>query len=456
MKTFGCRGGVFALAVSAAGGSSIAQVDYAFEQITEFGFGTAVFEVSIAAETADRIAFRTTGDLDGPNEGGNFEIFLYDRSTGAFTQVTDTPFGIGNFEPLMAPDGRSIVFTSFFDHVGDGQGGQRELYEYDVATRAFSRLVNITTSQIVNPRMSGNGRYVVFRSAANLTGGNPDRNFEIFRVDRVDGSVVQITDTTSGLRSFPDVSFDGRFVVYDRNNPNDVLLWDGQTNTTTNLTNNPGNSRTEMPQISDDGRFVSFYSLRAYDPNSSGNGLFVIDRDLGTITRVARPAIDNEDNEPFTMEMAPDGSAVFFESDQQLGTLRDLYRYSITSNVIERVTTGTPRVSDAALSTDASRRYVSVSRDGTLAYRSEQQELDPDGDNSNNAGGPNLDLFVGVPRCTGDTNGDRLVTVSDLLVVIGNLDSMVTGGASDGDFDGSGDVTMSDLLDVVGRLGVGC
>ncbi len=451
------------LAVLVACGGAVsaatAQADYSFEQVTEFGFGTSVFEVSIAQASADRIAFRTTGSLDGPNDGGNFEVFLYDIPSATFTQVTDTPFGIGNFTPLLTPDGGTIVFRSLFDFVGDGQGGQFELYEYDVAAQTFSRLVNIAAGQVREDyRMSGDGRYVVFVTAADLTGGNPDGNFEVFRVDRTDGSVVQVTDSTSGLRSFPDISGDGRFVVYAQNNPNNVMLWDALDGSTTNLTNQSGtNSRVDAPQISDDGRFVSFYSLRGFDPNQpSLNGLQVIDRDAGTITRVARPAIDNDDNDPFTMEMAPDGSAVFFESDQQLGTLRDLYRYDIAADTIERITTGTPLISDAALSTDASRRYVSVAFDGTLAYRSEQPELDPGADNST---GTNLDLFVATAPaepCPGDATGDGLVNADDLLVVLGAFGTAVAGGVADGDFDDSGTVNADDLLVVLGAFGTAC
>lgn len=121
------------------------QAGYAFEQLTEFGFGTGVFEVSIAADRQERIAFRTTGSLDGPNHGGNYEIFLYDGGAGgSFTQVTDTPFGIGNFSPLLAPGGETIVFRSLFDFVGDGNGGQFELYEYDIASGVIDRVTTGT------------------------------------------------------------------------------------------------------------------------------------------------------------------------------------------------------------------------------------------------------------------------------------------------------------------------
>jgi Tol biopolymer transport system component len=425
--------------------------DYEFEQLTFFPFGTAIFEVSLAADTADRVAFRTTGSLDGPNDGGNFEIFLYDRGDDAFTQITDTPFGVGNFEPLLTPTGGAIVFRSAYDHVGDGQGGQFELYEYDVATDVFSRLVNINAGQVTEARISGDGRYVVFRSNFDLTGGNSDGNYEIYRVDRSTGSIDQITDTTVGLRSFPDVSHDGRLVVFDQNNPNNIMLWDAQDGSVTNLTNNPGNLRTEMPQVSDDGRFVCFYSLYAYDPNSAGNGCFVIDRDLGTITRVGPMAIDNDDNEPFTMEMAPDGSAIFFESDGY-GDNRQLYRYTIATGQVQRVTTDDALISDAQCSTDASRRYISIADDLTFAYRSEQMELDPNGDNSNNTGGPNFDLYLAtLPTCPEDLTGDGFIDQADLGELLASY-----GQGDGGDIDGDGDTDQADLGALLGVYGQPC
>jgi hypothetical protein len=156
------------------------------------------------------------------------------------------------------------------------------------------------------------------------------------------------------------------------------------------------------------------------------------------------------------MEMAPDGSAVFFESDQQLGTLRDLYRYDIAANTIARVTTGTPLLSDVALSTDASRRYVSVAADGTLAYRSEQPELDPSADNT---AGTNLDLFIATlpaEPCPGDADGDNAVGTSDLLTLLANWGQATGNGAADGDFDASGSVGTSDLLVLLGAWGTTC
>jgi hypothetical protein len=61
-------------------------------------------------------------------------------------------------------------------------------------------------------------------------------------------------------------------------------------------------------------------------------------------------------------------------------------------------------------------------------------------------------LDVSTP---GDTDGDGVVDLEDLLTVLGNFGAAVGGGAADGDLDGSGVVDLADLLEVLSNFGVG-
>ncbi len=64
--------------------------------------------------------------------------------------------------------------------------------------------------------------------------------------------------------------------------------------------------------------------------------------------------------------------------------------------------------------------------------------------------------FVCAPcDCPGDLNGDRLIDLTDLAVLLGNFGN---GGATpaDGDIDGDGDVDLSDLATQLARFGIDC
>jgi len=58
--------------------------------------------------------------------------------------------------------------------------------------------------------------------------------------------------------------------------------------------------------------------------------------------------------------------------------------------------------------------------------------------------------------CPGDTDGDGLVGLGDLLTVLGAFASSTAGGAGSGDIDGSGVVGLEDLLEVLGAFGGSC
>ncbi len=110
------------------------------------------------------LAFVSNGDFNGNNSDLGTEIFVHTDS-GGFEQVTDVPAPVA------------------FDHAAD-------------------------------PALSRNGRYLVFASSADLTGGNPEWNREIFRWNRNNSVMTQITFTTGGENGRPTVSNNGRRIAF--------------------------------------------------------------------------------------------------------------------------------------------------------------------------------------------------------------------------------------------------
>ena len=60
------------------------------------------------------------------------------------------------------------------------------------------------------------------------------------------------------------------------------------------------------------------------------------------------------------------------------------------------------------------------------------------------------------PACLGDTNGDNVISIGDLLTVIAALGTRTTDGAAAGDVDGDTFVNIGDLLDTLSALGTSC
>lgn len=116
------------------------------------------------SDDGEVIAFVSNGNYSGANSDLGSEIFVHTDDDG-FEQMTDVPVPVA------------------FDHASD-------------------------------PALSRRGRWLVFASSADHTGGNPDWNREIFRIDRNNGAITQITRTTTGVHGRPTVSNNGRRIAF--------------------------------------------------------------------------------------------------------------------------------------------------------------------------------------------------------------------------------------------------
>jgi Tol biopolymer transport system component len=158
-----------------------------------------------------------------------------------------------------------------------------------------------------------------------------------------------------------DVSDDGRFVVFDSyatnlvpgdaNSAPDVFVYDRQTGVaelvSVSSAGVQGNSYSISPSISDDGRFVAFYSfasnLVAGDTNAEGD-IFVRDRQAGTTQRVSVDSAGNQANEvTFPPTISGDGRFVAFESwatnfvPDDTNHFGDAFIYDRLTGIIEQI-----------------------------------------------------------------------------------------------------------------------
>lgn len=127
--------------------------------------------------------------------------------------------------------------------------------------------------------LSTNGRYALFESSAgNLVAGDTNSASDVFVRDLLTGTTVLVSATAggwsgNGASRSPVMTPDGRYVAFasaatnlvagDTNGIIDVFLRDLQTGSTVLVSDgaaNANSSASESPEISDDGRYVAFYS----------------------------------------------------------------------------------------------------------------------------------------------------------------------------------------------------
>jgi Tol biopolymer transport system component len=235
-----------------------------FTQITNTSSGGN--DAAAINAAGDRIAFESNADPLGSNSDGNIEIFLWDASTG-LTQITNSTTGT-NRVPAINAVGNRVTFASTANLLGSDADGSFEIFLWDASTGLTQITQNPRGS--FAPTINAAGNRITFDSNANFTGGNSDFNFEIFLWDASTG-ISQVTNTSGGNSGIPVINATGNRIAFDSNVgsadgvTSQIFLWDSSTGVV-QITNTAGRPSV-LPTIDAAGNRVAFRS----DANLAGS-----------------------------------------------------------------------------------------------------------------------------------------------------------------------------------------
>jgi len=321
--------------------------------------------------------------------------------------------------PAISSDGRFVTFFSAATNLAPGDTNtmldvfvrDRAAGTTECASVSNSGAFGNNSSQ--TPDISADGRYVVFTTnATNFSPSDTDAAYaDIYLRDRTAGTTTLVSVSSSGVKGdrgsdMPAISATGRYVVFRSASSNfgvtlisqQIFLRDLATGVTECVSLGPGgvvaNGQCTAPDVSADGRFVSFMSeatnLVSGDTNSCQD-IFVRDRLAGITLRISVATDGTQGNANSNLpKMANDGSLVAFQS--AASTLvpgdtngkTDIFVRNLTSGVTTRISTA----ADGAQG-DNHCLYLSVTSDGRyVAFASIASNLTP-GDTNNQ-----YDIFV--------------------------------------------------------------
>ncbi len=159
--------------------------------------------------------------------------------------------------------------------------------------------------------VSADARYVAFESYAQLVPGDTDQGRDVYVLDRVTRNVTLESTGLAGDSSHPRISGDGRFVVFESFTTIDdaaplhtnIIVRDRSTNRATVLAGLHGevpDGQSRCGEISDDGRIVVFASaatnlVPGLDANGGAEDVYSFDVQTGVIRRVS---VDNAGVQP--------------------------------------------------------------------------------------------------------------------------------------------------------------
>src|SRR6266566_809577 len=313
------------------------------------------------------------GPLPVPSPETNELALPLPRIT-ALSRNTQGRMGNGSSEyPAISTNGQFVAFISAATNLVANVGGTDYLvYLHDRATRGTTLVSRSGTGALPNAdctdvRISGDGRFVVFVSAAsNLMANDNNDASDIFLYDRSSGQLELISQSTLGEIGIgesdsPAVSDDGRFVVFDSDSSNlvsgdsngawDVFLRDRQLGVTTRVSVNSlgaqANNTSYLPNISGDGRYITFLSAAnnlVTEPFFLAFHLYLWDRVGNTIERISKTSAGQPGNADSGFStLSADGRYIGFESNASnlvaadTNNVQDIFLWDRVGRTLNRV-----------------------------------------------------------------------------------------------------------------------
>ncbi len=280
---------------------------------------------------------------------GGYDIFVHDRIASKTSRVSVSSGGTeGNSSstaPSISADGRFVSFASSANNlVANDTNILRDVFVHDRQTGETTRVsVSSGGTQANNvsdfSSMSADGRYVAFESyASNLVSNDSNGQEDVFVHDLQTGETRLVSVSSGntpgdGHSSQPSISADGRYVAFqsmatnlvadDANGQTDVFVRDLQTGVTTRASvmsgGTEGSNNSGGPSISDDGRYVVFYSNSNLEAGYSKpvGSVFVHDNVTGITLLASKNAADEQNvatADWARTAISADGNYVLFSS----------------------------------------------------------------------------------------------------------------------------------------------
>jgi Tol biopolymer transport system component len=310
----------------------------------------------------------------------------------------------------VSADGRYVAFAKDGDGVVPGDtNGAIDLFVRDRATGETDGIGVNSQGELVGAyggTVSDDGRFVAFTAADGIAAGDANGLTDVYLRNRPDGVTTLVSaglggSPADGQSGTPEISADGRFVVFesdgsnlvpdDTNGSTDVFLYDVEEATTTLVSSGRDGGGAHgwsgSPSISADGRFVAFAS-DAWDvasQNTFGRQVFVYDRLGGTTDLVSVDdwGTPGSYGASFDPSISADGNVVAFGSLSSTLVAND-FNNEVDVFVHDRAAAKTRRISlprGAALSGEEGNGRSDepqISGDGTIvAFRSDATNLVP-------------------------------------------------------------------------------
>lgn len=256
-----------------------------------FAAGNAFTQADIDAE---KVAYRHDGST-APQDNFDFTLSHGPLIQRVSVQGDGTPF-TSHMDDMMfqlSGDGQYFAFFTPAAVVPMANNGMNNIFVRDLEDSSILLVSHGAADTLSNgdsilPRISQNGRYIVFSSSAtNLIAPSSDTasDYHIYRYDRwdqvmekVDPFPIDLTKTV--VRDPSGISADGQVVLYLDESDGSLYVSDLSAHTQQLITRYPNPNQAYWSVLSADGRYVATYEGLLYDRQTGDSQAFPLQNDL--------------------------------------------------------------------------------------------------------------------------------------------------------------------------------
>ena len=261
------------------------------------------FEPTISGD-GNLIAFSSSADTLAPGVTGTstVNVYLRDMQSGAVTLISKNEKdgkGGGGSRPSISEDGSRIAFHNYFPLTKEDQNNLWDIYVWVSGSPKLKRVSKTfaggdkdqgeeSSSRVVAPSISGNGRYVAFSTTAtNMVADDTNKLQDVFVVEVDSGRVTRASVGSDNAQANGDapfgqgekigISYDGNLVVFStkaKNLGGNILIKNVQSGQVIKVSPDI-DSTVGQPAMSKSGKAVIFGSNRQLDTRFKSTGTFV-------------------------------------------------------------------------------------------------------------------------------------------------------------------------------------
>lgn len=162
------------------------------------------------------LAFSSSSDLFGVGLT-NHQIYMFHRPSGTLHLITQAPAG-DCYRPSISVNGKRVTFISSYDLWGGMLHATQQIYLFDTPTKFLVKVTDDPTGHHLDPRLSHDGRRIVWWSDGDPLGIGTAGAGNVFMVNINLGvgawNLTQITQATAGMTMLPEPNRNGRRVIF--------------------------------------------------------------------------------------------------------------------------------------------------------------------------------------------------------------------------------------------------